>query len=135
MKIKFSIIFLTSLTFAAILGGSIVFIYLHKSENIPSNKAITFTELLKFSNKELNKNSCWEEQINTVGDVVGDIFERNQTNKVNRTDFDCTQEYCWLSISSCYPWQSSECDSRILRFELENDKQIDASSFECFDVP
>lgn len=71
----------------------------------------------------------------TVGDVLASMMSSNLTSVRNRQSFECIDNVCSLSISDCKPWQSSECSTRVLKYEIDQDQQIKPDSFHCIDVP
>lgn len=71
----------------------------------------------------------------TVGNVLASLVTSNLTTIRNRQSFECFDNTCSLSISDCKPWQSGECSQRFLKYELDAQNRIRATSFSCIDVP
>ena len=71
----------------------------------------------------------------TVGDVLASIMSSNLTSVRNRQSFECIDNVCSLSVTDCKPWQSSECSTRFLKYEIDQNQQIKPDSFNCIDVP
>jgi len=71
----------------------------------------------------------------TVGDVMASMMNSNLTSTRNQQSFECIENVCTLSISDCKPWQSSECSTRFLKYELDQQQKIKPNSFNCIDVP
>ncbi|MCP4180187.1 MAG: hypothetical protein GY756_20680 [bacterium] len=132
------IIYLLILFVGILIGSSYIWIstYSDTSGNYSENK-IELEEVLKYSNTQIKDDnfSCEGETAKTVGAVVGSIYNMNNHNIRNMVSFGCYNNTCSLSISDCKPWQSQECGSRHLVFEINNEKEIDSTTFKCFDVP
>jgi hypothetical protein len=71
----------------------------------------------------------------TVGNVLASMLSSNLGSVRNRQSFDCIGNVCALSITDCNPWQSSECGTRFLRYEVDQSQSIQSNSFNCIDLP
>lgn len=71
----------------------------------------------------------------TVGNVLASMMSANLTFVRNQQSLDCIGNVCSLSITDCKPWQSSECSTRFLRYEIDKHQRIKSNSFNCIDVP
>ena len=112
-----------------------VYSYLPKASEV--EVYIDFEEIFKYSNVEITNenNSCNGNNSKTVGEVLGSIFQPNMGNKRNKVSLLCYENKCGLYYNYCMPWQSQECGSRILRFDLDENKKIITKSFVCVDAP
>jgi len=120
-----------------ILGGVSVFMYFHKTNYQDYVYSGLVEKVLKYSNQMITdeNNSCEGEPINTVGDVVASLLEMNKYNKVNMLSYGCFNDTCTMSLSTCQPWDGEECSSRFLKFNINEQSEIRADSFVCFDMP
>ena len=97
--------------------------------------------LTRYSNIKISTNNYSCESIDfsgvrpTVGDVMASMMNSNLSSTRNRQSFKCMDNICTLSISDCKPWQSSECSTRFLKYEVDQQQKINPSSFNCIDVP
>jgi len=97
--------------------------------------------LTRYSNIKISTNNYSCESIAfsgarpTVGDVMASMMNSNLSSTRNRQSFECMDNICTLSISDCKPWQSSECSTRFLKYEVDQQQKINPSSFNCIDVP
>lgn len=135
MKIFIAIL---ALIIGIIIGSFTV--YIQSYQNIieqPPTPTISLGELFKHTNTIISEDnySCEGPKLETVGDVMASIYERSLYKARNMFAFGCYEQTCSLSETSCKPWQSSECGSRILRFELSKQNKIDKESFTCLDMP
>jgi hypothetical protein len=71
----------------------------------------------------------------TVGNVLASMMSSNLTSVRNQQFFECIDNVCTLSTTDCKPWQTSECSTRILKYEIDQDNKIKSDSFNCIDVP
>jgi hypothetical protein len=119
------------------MGGTYMWMSSYLDRSIENKTPITLEEVLKYSNTHIEDEhfSCEGEIGETVGAVIGSIYDFNNQNVRNMVSFGCYDSSCVLSISNCKPWQSQECGSRLLRFEINTNKEIDTASFACLDVP
>lgn len=129
--LKYPFIFLAG----SFLGALFIYLNLYISKEVPKESRIKLSEVIAHSNTVVNMDSCEGDRLITVAEVLGNIIETNLHNKVNRTSLACSDEYCWVSVGNCNPWKSSECGSRILRFEVDSKNRILGSSFKCIDIP
>ncbi|QDP01181.1 hypothetical protein [Thalassotalea sp. PS06] len=120
---------------AALAGGLAVYVFVYTTKDEPQVLDIRVEQILEHANVAISANNCEGESLETVGDVMASILEINQSSRINRTGLSCDEIHCWYSISECNPWQSNECGSRLLRFEVNQDKTIVASSFQCLEIP
>jgi uncharacterized protein YaiE (UPF0345 family) len=120
-----------------LMGGTYIWVSSYLDDPRENKTLITLEEVFKYSNTQIESEhfSCEGETGKTVGAVVGSIYDFNNQNTRNMVSFGCFENTCVLSISDCKPWQSQECGSRLLRFEINTKKEIDPTSFTCIDVP
>lgn len=71
----------------------------------------------------------------TVGNVIASMMSMNLSSIRNRQSFECLENTCSLSIDYCQPWQATECSTRFLTYQLDNNLRIEPDSFNCIDVP
>lgn len=71
----------------------------------------------------------------TVGNVLASMMSANLVSVRNQQSFECINNICTFSTTDCKPWQSSECSTRILKYELDQKQRIKSDSFHCIDVP
>jgi len=125
------------LSLGIVLGGLLTALYLVIPSHQPAPVEPSLSELLIHSNVSIDNQqfACEGLKENSVGAVVASLLEANHSYPLNRLNYGCYQDYCSLSVSSCLPWQSSECSERFLRFKRDLSRQIEPQSFSCFDVP
>ncbi len=72
----------------------------------------------------------------TVAAVLANrgFFQMN-TQSLSRTQFSCDDTDCSIHVSSCRPWQSSDCGETFLKYKIDQKRKIIPSSLSCFDVP
>ena len=72
----------------------------------------------------------------TVAAVLANrgFFQLN-TKSLSRTQFSCDDTDCSIQVSSCRPWQSSDCGETFLKYKIDQKRKIIPSSLSCFDVP
>jgi hypothetical protein len=84
-------------------------------------------------------NHC--ENVLTVSEVLTDLIVSELRSKVSKLKLNCELDKtgkgrrCWLLFSDCRPWQSIECGSRHLGFEVDQNVRIVPGSYSCVDVP
>lgn len=107
------------------------------SNEQPSEPSIQLSDVLSFSRVAIiaENNACEGIVKPEVGDVIASIFEANSLYKRNMMSYGCGDDQCVLSVTNCMPWQSADCGSRMLFFRINNQKEIDATSFKCIDMP
>ena len=130
------IVSITLIAFGALLGwwGSWAYSYFPSKEE---ELYVNLEEIFQFSETEITDGnySCEGEGNKTVGAVLGSIFQRNMESLRNSISLLCHENKCGLIYDYCKPWQSQECGSRILRFDLSENKVIIPGSFICIDAP
>ncbi len=130
-------IYLIILFVGILIGSSYVWISSYSDTSGNYENTIELEKVLKYSNTQIKDNnfSCEGETGRTVGAVIGSIYDINNHNIRNMVSLSCFNNTCVVSISNCKPWQSQECGSRHLTFEIDNEKEIDSTTFKCIDVP
>ena len=130
------VILLLTLIIGFVGGGTLVWFLSYQPDAVSKKPVIGFDQILRYSNQAIDEGNmyCEGDNVKTVGSVVGSIFEANSQNIRNMVSYKCTDLMCLLSVTNCKPWQSSECGSRILRFDIMA-QEIDKNSFACLDVP
>lgn len=128
---------LVSLLLGITLGCLLTALYLLMPYHQPASVAPSLSELLAHANTPIDNQqfACEGLGENSVAAVVASLLEANNSYPLNRLNYGCYQDYCSLSVSSCLPWQSSECSERFLRFKRDSSLLIEPQSFSCFDVP
>ncbi|WP_065187574.1 hypothetical protein [Shewanella woodyi] len=132
-RLIYLIIFIVGIT----LGASSTYLYFHdNSEQRPDTHEL-IEKILKYSNIPISadNNACEGKAVKTVGSVVASLLELNKMNKVNMLTYGCFGNSCTVSVSSCQPWQDSECSSRFLKFNVDSSNEIKPNTFSCFDMP
>ncbi len=134
---KQQIVYIVFLWIGICIGGGGFWLSSHIALRDVGNNKIKFEKLLKYSKFKINKDRfhCEGNIDRDVSAVIGSIFDSNDLNVRNKVSFECSEKECTLMISNCKPWQSDSCGSRFLRFELNDQNEIDPSTFECIDVP
>jgi hypothetical protein len=99
--------------------------------------SVDLEQLFKFSETQISdeKYSCEGNENRTVGAVLASIFQSNMSMPRNSVSLNCYENACGLIYNYCKPWQSQECGSRILRFDLTEKMEIIPESFSCIDAP
>lgn len=123
------------LSFSA--GIFLTWFYLHGPEDKNSYDSYVFTELLTKSNTNISQQSLHcEVQNSSIGSILAEkgFFTLN-SDRISNTRFYCEAERCSLFVSSCRPWQSSDCGQTFINFRLDSYRKIIDSSIECIDVP
>ncbi len=133
-KLLFSILLLVV---GASFGAIIMWVNSYYPPAPYSQDAAAFANILKHSNVSISDDnySCEGKPVTTVGAVFGSIIEFNNLYKRNMLSYGCINNTCALSVSSCMPWQSQECGSRILKFEIDENNVIQTNTFACIDMP
>jgi hypothetical protein len=98
---------------------------------------IDLEEIFKFSEVEIRGDnySCEGDKLRTVGAVLGSMFQSSMNMPSSRISMICHENKCGLIFNYCRPWQTQECGSKILRFDLSENKAIIPKSFTCIDAP
>ena len=119
-----------------IIGAVLVWVDSHKTKKTLT-RDITLESILAYSATSISPQnfSCEGNVKKTVGAVVASIFENNLLYERNRVSLGCFEKTCTLSVTYCAPWQEQECGSRFLKFKMDPNKSINASSFACIDMP
>ncbi len=127
------VFFVVGVTFGVLLT------YVHFYENLQhgSDTHELMERVLEYSNVPISADNyaCEGTPLRTVGSVVASLLEFNKINKVNMLTYRCFSDSCTISVSSCQPWRDSECSSRFLKFNIENNNEINPDTFSCIDMP
>ncbi|HDY7997967.1 TPA: hypothetical protein ACGUON_004565 [Vibrio vulnificus] len=127
------VFFVVGVTFGVLLT------YVHFYENLQqgSDTHELMERVLEYSNVPISADNyaCEGKPLRTVGSVVASLLEFNKINKVNTLTYGCFSDSCTISVSSCQPWRDSECSSRFLKFNIENNNEINPDTFSCIDMP
>ncbi|WP_104402647.1 hypothetical protein [Vibrio penaeicida] len=101
-----------------------------------ANTTPQLSKVLQFAQVPLRQDqrSCYLDS-NTVGDVIASLIGNNMQNHINRLDAGCFEQTCTISLSSCLPWESSECDQTFLKYDTSITGEIKPNSFACVSVP
>lgn len=127
----------TLLAIGIFLGWYSSWVYSYYPSKEDNDLYIELEEIFKFSGLEIGGDnySCEGNGNRTVGAVLGSIFQSNMNMPRNGVSMLCHENKCGLIYNYCKPWQSQECGSKILRFDLRENKKIIPESFVCLDVP
>ncbi len=119
------------------LGIGIEWIHSYHEIQNTSDKSQMLERVLTHANIQISEenNSCDGKPVRTVGAVIASIIEFNSRHSKNMVSYGCYNETCTISYTDCKPWQSSECSSRFLKFQLNETGNIKTNSFSCFDIP
>ena len=92
---------------------------------------------MEYSEVEIREGNylCEGKRERSVGSVLGNILDWNLNNNRNMVFLNCFELTCSVGISSCKPWQETECGSYFLEFEVDNERNINHESFKCIEVP
>jgi hypothetical protein len=99
--------------------------------------SVNLERVFKFAETQIKDEnySCEGNENRTVGAVLGSIFQSNMNMPRNSVTLNCYENACGLIYNYCKPWQTQECGSRILRFDLTKNMEIIPESFTCIDAP
>jgi hypothetical protein len=130
-------IYISLVIISAAAGSLITWVNSFGITSAQIEEKVSLEVLLEHSNTVITDSnySCEGKAVKTVGAVAASIIELNGLYKRNRLSYGCFDNTCVLSVSSCMPWQSLECGSRILKFEIEEDNVIQKHTFTCIDMP
>ena len=75
----------------------------------------------------------------TVAAVLESLLKSNSQYAMNKLNTSCvasegTNLNCSIGLSNCMAWQSSDCGSRSLSFQVGQSGEILLDSFQCLDV-
>lgn len=134
---KNNIIFLFAAIIGGLIGGGTVWVNSYSENESLANQHELLVAILAHSETIISKEnySCEGKPAETVGAVVASLLEFNMTHKRNALSYGCYESVCTMSVSNCKPWQESECGSRFLKFNINTEGNIDASTFSCIDTP
>ena len=120
-----------------VLGVSVTYVSFYSDSYQRSDTNDLMVKILEHSNTSISDDnySCEGVAVKTVGAVVASLLENNKINKVNNLKYGCLENTCRMSVSSCQPWQSNECSSRFLTFNINSNNEVEKNSFNCFDMP
>nr|WP_086940916.1 hypothetical protein [Thaumasiovibrio occultus] len=125
-----------AIVFGAAIGVGGHFFWIHNQVTPVTSDATALK--LAFEHSQLvlseSQNSCSDNATPfTVGDALASVLELSELYDVNRLDYGCGYGVCTVSVSSCPPWQDSECGQRFLRIDVT--PEFEPTSFTCFDMP
>lgn len=131
------LIYISLLIIGTAAGSIVTWVNSHGKISAHVEESVTLERILVHSMVEITDSnySCEGKPVKTVGAVVASIIEFNSLYKRNMLSYGCIHNTCALSTSSCMPWQSQECGSRILKFEVDEENIIQAHTFTCIDMP
>lgn len=134
---KNKLIVLLALILGAVIGAGVVWVKSHNTSLELPDQQILLEGILDHSAIVIAEEyyACEGKPLKTVGAVVASLIESNKRHTRNVLSYGCYNSVCTMSVTDCKPWQSSECSSRFLRFDLNVNGNIDEKSFSCFDMP
>ncbi len=139
MKRQTKLACLFSLTIGLLIGGFTAWINSHVNGNKLGDNQEMLEEVFRHSNLAIvaDNFSCegFDRSTVTVGSVLATLYDTNSRKPRNMVKIGCFYNKCSIMVSECMPWQSEECNSRFLRFDLLGENHIDPNSFACIDVP
>lgn len=120
-----------------LIGSGVAWVYSYYPPLDNLENKVGIDDVLKFSGSLISRDnySCEGKIKNTVGDVVASIIDLNSSYKRNMLSQDCYKDTCAISVTNCMPWQSQECGSRILKFNIDGNNEILENTFSCIDLP
>lgn len=130
-------IWLMCLSIGIALGVGGYFWAIHTKVDFDKDRTQLIEQVLTYSNTVITEenDSCEGPKGKRVGHVVASIFGLGHAYTVNPISAGCGDSVCTITLNHCKPWQDAECSSRILRFDQNNNGDIDPSSFICLDLP
>lgn len=139
MKAQTKLACLFSLTIGLLIGGSTVWVKCHVNGGKLGENEVILEEIFQHANHVINPDnfSCegFDNESISVGTVLATLYNTQSRKPHNIVEVGCFENKCSIMVSECMPWQSEECSSRYLRFDLTNEHRIDPDSFACIDVP
>ncbi|MGH1441426.1 MAG: hypothetical protein ACRBBR_15025 [Cellvibrionaceae bacterium] len=134
---KNKLIVLLALILGAVIGAGVVWVKSYNTSLELPDQQILLEGILDHSAIVIAEEhyACEGKPLKTVGAVVASLIESNKRHTRNVLSYGCYNSVCTMSVTDCKPWQSSECGSRFLRFDLNVNGNIDEKSFSCFDMP
>lgn len=128
---------LLALIFTFFIGAAVNWMHSYALNNDHPFDDQLFSKVLGHSTVPIpdENYSCEGDRKDTVAEVVASILAQNAFYTRNRMSLGCYDLECAFSINHCPPWKSSECGSRILRFTLDDSRDVKPDSFICLDVP
>jgi len=125
--------FLAGLVVASLVFAVILFQSFGSSE-FPRRHIVVLMKSanLKISDENWNCDNYVE---NTISDVFSMIFAENLRSKWDQVKFGCINESCHFSLNYCKPWQTSECSSLILRYDIDKDSMPIRTTAQCILIP
>lgn len=126
-----------ALILGAVVGAGVVWVRSYDTNfNLPDQQVLLEGILDHSAIVIAEENyTCEGKPLKTVGAVVASLLESNKRHSRNVLSYGCYNSVCTMSVTDCNPWQSNECSSRFLKFDLNANGNIDAKSFSCFDMP
>ena len=79
--------------------------------------------------------SCENYVKNSIGQVISMMFAENIRSKWDQVKFGCINESCHFSLNYCKPWQSSECSTLILKYEVDKEFMPITETAQCILMP
>jgi len=136
-NMKRKIFFLFAVILGSLIGGGIVWVDSYSENDILTDQQKFLESILANSEIVISKEnySCEGNSVKKVGAVIASLLESNRSSKRNSLSYGCYQSVCTMSVSNCKPWQTNECGSRYLKFNIDEEGNINASTFSCFDIP
>ncbi|CCO45517.1 conserved hypothetical protein [Vibrio nigripulchritudo SOn1] len=127
---------LVVLVLAVILGWFGKDVHSQLAVRNASESDALLSQVLKHANVPLRQEqrACYYNS-ETVGDVVASLVSNNMQNHINRLDAGCFEQTCTISLSSCLPWETSECDQTLLKYETAQNGSIKPETFQCISIP
>lgn len=121
----------------SICGAFGYYLIVHSQINYNNDASELISKVLPFSDKEIKQENyrCEGSKSRKVGEVLSSIFGGSLAYKINPLSATCSKSECSIVFSSCKPWQTAECGSRILVFTQQPNGNVIPSSFKCLDVP
>lgn len=119
------------------LGMALEWVYSHQATQDTSHASHLLENVLTHAHVHITQDNyaCDGEPVRTVGAVFASIVALNARHNKNRLSYGCFKEICTISHNDCKPWQSAECSSRFLKFQITETGNINTHSFSCIDMP
>ncbi len=136
-KVYRYVIYVILIASGSALGSLVTWYNSYSTKEITSDYVQDFERLLlKSDTIIIDENmSCENWFDNKISSVLSDLIYQNMFNNRNMTTFSCIDNVCYFSLSYCKPWQSQECSTVFLKYEIESNRDIIEDSVMCIVAP
>jgi len=119
------------------IGWQAKYIQFYSVVNYENSTATQLADFMDVSGSVISDEnfSCGDSSERVVGKIFSQMVGDSMAHEAVTLTAGCTNSTCSISYDYCKPWQTTECGSRVLVYEIDESRSIKSNTIKCLDLP